>query len=115
NGMAIDSKGQVYIADSKVGAVFIVNPETRESDMLKHGVQGNFTHIVGLAMDDNDRLFISDPVLKHVLVLSPQHKAEDVITQEMVRPTGLAIDTKNRLLYVADTELDQVLVYDADS
>lgn len=115
NGMAIDSKGQVYIADSKVGAVFIVNPETGDSEMLKHGVHGNFTHIVGLAMDDNDTLFISDPVLRHVLVINAQHKAEDVITQDMVRPTGLALDTKNRLLYVADTDLDQVLVYDADS
>lgn len=115
NGLAIDSKGVVYIADSKVGAVFMINPETRQSDMLKHGVHGNFTHIIGLAMDDNDRLFISDPVLKHVLVLNAQHKAEDVITQDMLRPTGLAIDTKNRLLYVADTDLDQVLVYDADS
>jgi len=66
-------------------------------------------------MDDNDRLFISDPVLKHVLVLNAEHKPEDVITAGMSRPTGLALDTQNRLLYVADTELDQVLVYDADS
>jgi len=33
----------------------------------------------------------------------------------MARPTGLALDTKNRLLYVADTDLDQVLVYDSDT
>ena len=115
NGMAIDSKGRVYIADSKVGGIFIVNPETRASEILKHGVNGNFTHIIGLAMDDNDRLFISDPVLRHVLVLSSDHKPEDVITDSMARPTGLALDTKNRLLYVADTDLDQVLVYDADT
>ncbi|HXY50615.1 MAG TPA: SMP-30/gluconolactonase/LRE family protein [Terriglobales bacterium] len=114
-GMAIDSKGRVYIPDSKVGAVFIIDPETRDSELLKHGVNGNFTHIIDVAMDDNDRLFISDPILKHVLVLDANHKPEDVITEGMVRPTGLAIDTKNRLLYVADTELDQVLVYDADS
>jgi sugar lactone lactonase YvrE len=114
-GIAIDSKGRVYIADSKVGAIFIVNPETRDSELLKHGVNGNFTHIVDLAIDDNDRLFISDPVLKHVLVLDAAHKPEDVITEGMSRPTGLALDTQNRLLYVADTELDQVLVYDADS
>jgi sugar lactone lactonase YvrE len=114
-GMAVDSKGRVYIPDTKVGAIFIVDPETRDSEMLKHGTNGNFTHIVDVAMDDNDRLFISDPVLKHVLVLDANHKPEDVITEGMVRPTGLTIDTNNRLLYVADTELDQVLVYDADS
>jgi sugar lactone lactonase YvrE len=33
----------------------------------------------------------------------------------MVDPGGLAIDTQNRLLYVADAELDQILVYDADT
>jgi sugar lactone lactonase YvrE len=33
----------------------------------------------------------------------------------MVEPGGLALDKENRLLYVADVELDQVLVYDADS
>jgi sugar lactone lactonase YvrE len=33
----------------------------------------------------------------------------------MVSPGGLALDRENRLLYVADVELDQVLVYDADT
>ena len=46
---------------------------------------------------------------------TPQHKAEDVITEGMVEPSGLAIDTQNRLLYVSDVNLDQVLVYDADT
>ena len=71
--------------------------------------------IIGLAMDDNDRLFVSDPGLRHVLVFDANHKAEDVITDGMVEPGGLAIDKENRLLYVADVELDQVLVYDADT
>ena len=33
----------------------------------------------------------------------------------MSNPVGLALDTENRFLYVADVNLDQVLVYDADS
>jgi DNA-binding beta-propeller fold protein YncE len=32
----------------------------------------------------------------------------------MSSPAGLAIDNENRFLYVCDTDLDQVLVYDAD-
>jgi DNA-binding beta-propeller fold protein YncE len=66
-------------------------------------------------MDDNDRLFVSDPGLRHVLVFNKEHKAEDVITDGMVEPSDLAIDTQNRLLYVSDVSLDQVLVYDADT
>src|SRR5438270_430998 len=42
-------------------------------------------------------------------------KLMDVIQEGMQDPVGLAIDTENRFLYVVDMELDQVLVYDADT
>lgn len=114
-GIAVDSKGNLYVADQKVGVVFIFNTETREVDMIKNSVHAHFARIIGLAMDDSDRLFVSDPGLRHVLVFNKDHKAEDVITDGMVDPGGLAVDTQNRLLYVADIELDQILVYDADT
>ena len=114
-GLAVDSKGRLYVADTKVGAVFIFDTETKEVDLIKNGVHARFNRIIGLAMDDSDRLFVSDPGLRHVLVLNKEHKAEDVITEGLSGPGGLAIDTKNRLLYVSDVDLDQVLVYDADT
>ena len=114
-GTAVDSKGNLFVADQKVGAIFIFNTETRNVDLIKNGVHAHFARIIGLAMDDGDRLFVSDPGLRHVLVFNKEHKAEDVITDGMADPGGLAVDTQNRLLYVADVELDQILVYDADS
>jgi DNA-binding beta-propeller fold protein YncE len=114
-GIAIDSKGNLYVADQKVGAIFIFNTETREMDMIKNKTHAHFVRIVGLAMDDNDRLFVSDPGLRHVIVFNAAHVAEDVITEGMAEPSMLAIDRENRLLYVSDIALDQVLVYDADS
>jgi DNA-binding beta-propeller fold protein YncE len=114
-GIAVDSKGQLYVADSRVGAIFIFNTETRDVELMKNKEHGHFVRIIGLAMDDNDRLFVSDPGLRHVLVFNKDHKAEDVITDGMVEPSGLALDTQNRLLYVSDVSLDQVLVYDADT
>ena len=114
-GMAVDSKGNLYVADAKVGAIFIFNTETREVELIKNKEHAHFMRIIGLAMDDNDRLFVSDPGLKHVLVFDANHKAEDVITEGMSEPANMAIDKENRLLYVSDIALDQVLVYDADS
>jgi sugar lactone lactonase YvrE len=114
-GMAVDSKNNLYVADQKVGAIFIFNTDTREVELIKNKTHAHFARIIGLAMDDNDRLFVSDPGLRHVLVFDKTHKAEDVISDSMVEPGGIAIDRENRLLYVSDVTLDQILVYDADS
>lgn len=113
-GIATDSKGRVYIADEKVLAVFIFNPETREVEMIKNGQQARFKLITGLVLDDADNLFVSDSELRHVLVFDKQRRAQASISQGLSSPAGLAIDDENRFLYVCDTDLDQVLVYDAD-
>jgi DNA-binding beta-propeller fold protein YncE len=114
-GVAIDSKNNLYTADSKVGAIFIFNTETRDLDMIKNKTHAHFDRIIGLAMDDGDRLFVSDPGLHHVSVFDSSHKAVDVITEGMSEPSMLAIDKENRQLYVSDIALDQILVYDADT
>jgi DNA-binding beta-propeller fold protein YncE len=113
-GVGVDSKGSVYIADEKVLAVFIFNPETGQVELIKNGQHARFKLITGLALDDADNLFVSDSALRHVVVFDKQHKAQASISQGMNTPAGIAVDNENRFLYVADTGLDQVLVYDAD-
>jgi len=114
-GIAIDSKGLVYVADQKVGAVFIFNPETRDVQLIRNGYEAHFGMINGVAIDDDDRLFVSDGKLHKVLIFNPKRQVESQITEGLVDPVGLAIDTENRFLYVVDTQQDQVVVYDADS
>lgn len=115
-GIAVDSKGRVYVADPRVGAIFIFNPENRRDvQLIKNGSDARFGLVIGLAIDDSDRLFASDSQLRHVLVFDKNHKLEGKISEGMMEPAGLAIDNENRFLYVADVEQDQVLVYDADT
>jgi sugar lactone lactonase YvrE len=113
-GIASDSKGRIYIADGKVRAIFIYNPETQAVELIKNGVQARMHLITGLAIDDSDRLFVADSELRHVLVFDKDHKVEASISQGLVLPGGVAIDNENRFLYVADTGADQILVFDAD-
>lgn len=113
-GIAVDSKGNLYIADGKVGAVFMFNTETKELTMIKNGVHAHFGDIIGLAIDDSDRLFVSDTKMHRILVFDKDHKTEGSIGEGMIDPGGMAVDNENRFLYVADAGLDQVLVYDAD-
>jgi DNA-binding beta-propeller fold protein YncE len=114
-GIAIDSKGQVYVADQRVGAVFIFNTETHDTQLIRNGYEAHFGLVNGLAIDDNDRLFVSDGKMHRLLIFNAKHEVENQITEGLVDPVGLAIDLDNRLLYVADTQQDQVIVYDADS
>lgn len=114
-GIAIDSKGLVYVADQKVGAVFIFNTETHDVSLIRNGYEAHFGWINGLAIDDDDRLFVSDGKTHRVLVFSPKHEVINQIAEGLADPVGLAIDTENRLLYVVDTQQDQVVVFDADS
>jgi DNA-binding beta-propeller fold protein YncE len=114
-GLAQDSKGNIYIADGKVGAIFVFNTETKDLQMIKNGVHAHFGDIIGLAIDDSDRLFVSDTKQHHILVFTKDHKIEASISEGgLVDPGGMAIDNENRFLYVADAALDQVFVYDAD-
>lgn len=114
-GIAIDSKGLVYVADQRVGAVFIFNTETHDATLIKNGSDAHFGWINGLAIDDSDRLFVSDGKMKRVLVFNPKHELEAQIAEGLADPVGLAIDNENRFLYVVDEQQDQVVVYDADS
>ena len=114
-GIAIDSKGLVYVADQRVGAIFIFNTETHDTQLIRNGYEAHFGWINGLAIDDDDRLFVSDGKMHRVLIFNAKHEVENQITEGLEDPVGLALDTTNRFLYVVDTQQDQVIVYDADT
>jgi sugar lactone lactonase YvrE len=115
-GVAFDSKGRIYVADTYVGAVFIFNLETNKVEFIRNGIDAHFKDIIGLALDDNDRLFVVDAGLHQVDVFDANRKLETVFgSDELGRPGGAAIDRENRFLYVVDTEKEQVAVYDADT
>lgn len=115
SGIAIDSKGLVYVADQRVGAIFIFNLETHDTQLIRNGYEAHFGWINGLAIDDDDRLFVTDGKMRRVIIFNAKHEVEDQIKEGLVDPVGIALDTVNRFLYVVDTSQDQVIVYDADT
>jgi sugar lactone lactonase YvrE len=83
--------------------------------MIRNGIEAHFGWINAVAIDDDDRLFVSDGKMHRVLIFNTKHEVENQVSEGLVDPVGLAIDTTNRFLYVVDTQQDQVIVYDADS
>jgi DNA-binding beta-propeller fold protein YncE len=116
NGIAVDSKGNIYVADTYVGAVFIFSTEIEKVSFIHNGREVHFEQIIGLAMDDNDRLFVSDSHMKTIFVFDAAHRLVGSFgADSLQRPSGIALDTKNRVLYVTDVVKNQVIVFDADT
>jgi DNA-binding beta-propeller fold protein YncE len=115
-GVAVDSKGNVYAADTYVGAVFIFNPESKSVDFIRNGREARFKALIGLAIDDADRLFVSDSGLQRIFVFDSSHKFQATFGSDRLgRPSGIAVDNKNRFLYVTDVLKNEVVTYDLDT
>ena len=115
-GVATDSKGRIYTADTYVGAVFIFNSEDKSVEFIRNGKDARFKALIGVAIDDTDRLFVTDSGFRRVFAFDASHKfLASFGSERMERPSGVAVDSKNRLIYVTDVLKDNVLVYDLDS
>lgn len=113
-GVAADSKGRIYVADSKGHAIVVFDQEGHDVGWYRSGTL--MQNVIGLAIDDEDRVFVADADLRIVSVINSAGKLEmNFGWQQLLRPAGVAIDNERRLLYVADTGLDRVAVFDADT
>ena len=99
--MAVNSKGILFVADQKVGAIFVFNTETRDATLIRNGFEATFGLANGIAIDDDDRLFITDGKLHRVLILDKNQKQVEQIKEGLIDPVGI-YRQENRRLYVAD-------------
>jgi DNA-binding beta-propeller fold protein YncE len=111
-GVAADSKGRIYAADTGHSAVFVFDLEKKTSEILP----SKFTMPIAVAVDDADRLFVVDSRQRQVSALSPSWEVEATFGQDKLeRPVGVAIDNENRFLYVVDAQAHRLAVFDADT
>jgi DNA-binding beta-propeller fold protein YncE len=115
-GVATDSKGRILIASLQLSSVFILDVKQHTVTQLRGDRGIMFISPLGLAVDNHDNFYVSDPMLHMVMKFdSGGHMLATVGADAgMKNPTFMAIDEARRRLYVVDSHLHQVLVYNLD-
>ncbi len=111
HGVFVSEKNMLYVTDTGAGRVNVINLDTLES----FGILGDrgFMLIspIAVAADLEGNIYVTDSELRRVVVFSGQGKFIRFLEGAFQRPTGLAIDNHNELIYVADTWAHRVHKY----
>lgn len=116
-GVATDSKGRILIASLQNSMVYIIDKDQKRITRIRGDRGIMLRNPLGLAVDAQDNFFVSDPPQHMVLKFDKEgHLLATLGGGEGLRnPTYMAIDGIRRRLFVVDSHLHQVLVYNLDS
>jgi DNA-binding beta-propeller fold protein YncE len=117
-GIAVDSHGRIYVADSGQGIIFVLDRQQKQVTFLGRTPQVRLRVPIGIVVDGKDRVWVADSLGQHVYAFDPD--SGQVLFAlgkpgEMVNPTDVAVDDARNRLYVIDSRQHCVLVYDSES
>ncbi|VAX10952.1 hypothetical protein MNBD_GAMMA26-1785 [hydrothermal vent metagenome] len=113
--VVVDSKGRMSVVDPAGQQVHVYDQKEGDYRVITDADLPLLLPIA-LAIDDKDNLYVVDGMLQKVCVFSPDGDYLRSIgsADQLKRPTGIAIDTKRRLLYVVDTPQHDIKVFNLD-
>jgi DNA-binding beta-propeller fold protein YncE len=110
----VDDREILYIADPGAGRVSVIDLKSMDSFNIKRAGGGSLVTPIGVVVSPDGRVYVSDADLARVAVFNEKGKFMKFFSGEFKRPTGLAINAAEKLIYVADTWEHMVYVYGFD-
>ena len=111
-GIAVDSKGRIFVADAASHAVFMLDGAQRRFEKWGGNSGASMALPVGVAVDSSGRLFVADSALHTILCLDQDGRVLGQFgTTQLQRPGGIAIDSERHRLYVPDAKASRIAVF----
>ena len=111
-GIYMDLSNRLFVVDTGRSAVHVM--DTRDGKFTIIGQEeGVLQTPIGITGDDNDTIYITDSSAGVIYRYRYQeNQLQPFGTLNHGRPTGIAYNRTNKLLYVSDTTAHQVVVFD---
>lgn len=116
-GIATDSKHRIYVTDTAQAVVFVFDRENHAVSYI--GMEGNpkLQTPMGIHVDAKDRVWLADGSAHRIYAFDPKLTLRAAIGKpgDLLNPVGLATDLSRNRLYVADSRLHCIVVYDTET
>jgi sugar lactone lactonase YvrE len=110
--IAKNRAGMLVVADPSARAVHLFDLAARKYGRLGEDPDARLTSPVGVAIDESGRVYVADSVAGKVFVFDASGTfVSEMGADDLIRPTGVALDPLQQELYVVDTAACQVVVF----
>lgn len=111
-GIFVDDRDRLYIIDAGASLVHVMDMKRKQYSVIGDGKNAVLRSPIGITGDGEDNVYITDSEASVVYRYSPAQKSLTPFITSLDRPTGIAFNRNNRLLYITDTTTHQVMVFD---
>src|SRR6266545_3006843 len=113
HGVLFDEKERLFIADPGAGVVHYMDLKKGRYSVIGGESGQKLRTPIGLAEDERGRLYITDSAIGKVFIYDlAQGSLAPLSLQRLERPTGIAYNRVNKLVYIVDTTAQQVVALD---
>lgn len=113
-GIRKDPEGRLFVVDSFYQRVHVFDQKNSTHYMFPDNAIESFKNPIDVAVGMNGQVYVSDSESNRIHVFSDagKHYVKSIGAGELMRPTGLAVDTTNNRLLVTDTKRSSLVVFD---
>ena len=111
-GVAVDAARRVFVTDTRARGVHVFDPVRKRYEFIGAVGKTAFKTPTGIAVDASGNLYIADSELGVVFSIDPAGRERWRTRQPLARPTGVALNLMDSVLYVVETQGHRVVAFD---